>query len=163
MRGHITKRSKGSWSIVLDQGKDPTTGKRRQQWISVKGTKKDAERRLTELLGQVDTGVPIDNSRLGLGEYLETWLRDVVAARTRPRTADSYAAIVKRPGYHPSLKAPSWRCGAYGSISPSSWPNRQHCQACPCRALESFERRHAQGAGPPQRLPGCGNTKDRSI
>jgi len=27
MRGHLAKRSKGSWSIVLDMGRDPTTGK----------------------------------------------------------------------------------------------------------------------------------------
>ena len=36
MRGHITKRSKGSWSIVLDLGRDPSTGKRKQQWVSLK-------------------------------------------------------------------------------------------------------------------------------
>ena len=37
MRGHITKRGKNSWSIVLDVGRNPATGKRRQKWISVKG------------------------------------------------------------------------------------------------------------------------------
>ena len=30
MRGHIRKRAKGTYSIVLDLGTDPTTGKRRQ-------------------------------------------------------------------------------------------------------------------------------------
>ena len=50
MRGHITKRGKYSWTIVLDLGRDSATGKRRQQWVSIKGTKKDAERRLAELL-----------------------------------------------------------------------------------------------------------------
>jgi hypothetical protein len=30
MRDHITKRGKGSFSIVLDLGRDPSSGKRRQ-------------------------------------------------------------------------------------------------------------------------------------
>lgn len=40
MRGHIKQRSKGSWSIVIDVGKDPETGKRRQHWHTIKGLKK---------------------------------------------------------------------------------------------------------------------------
>ena len=56
MRGHIRKRAKGSWTIVLDFEKDPDTGKRRQQWSTVRGTKKDAERKLAELLHQIDNG-----------------------------------------------------------------------------------------------------------
>jgi integrase len=94
MRGHLVKRGKGSWSVVLDLPRE--NGKRKQQWVSVKGTRKDAERRLTELLGRVDTGIPIDNSKLTLSQYLDTWLRDVVAVRVRPRTADSYGVIVRR-------------------------------------------------------------------
>ena len=95
MRGHITKRSKNSWSIVLDQGRDPTTGKRRQQWISVKGTKKDAERRLTELLGQVDTGRYVKPTKTTVAEFLRQWLRDYVATNVRPRTAEGYQMVVE--------------------------------------------------------------------
>jgi integrase len=90
MRGHLAKRSKGSWSIVLDMGRDPTTGKRRQQWVSVKGTKKDAERRLTDLLGQVDTGSYVKPTRITLGEFLQQWLRDYAQAHVRPRTLEVY-------------------------------------------------------------------------
>jgi hypothetical protein len=46
----------GIWMIVLFRT-DPPTGKRKQQWISVKGTKKDADKRLAELLHQLDTGM----------------------------------------------------------------------------------------------------------
>ena len=50
MRGTLKQRSKGSWSIVLDLPRDPATGKRRQQWHTVKCTKREAEKRLSELL-----------------------------------------------------------------------------------------------------------------
>ncbi len=38
MRGHITKRGKDSYTIVLDLGRDPETGKRNQQTLTVHGT-----------------------------------------------------------------------------------------------------------------------------
>ena len=56
MRGHIKQRAKGSWSIVLELGRDPATGKRRQQWTTFRGTKRDAKRKLAELQHQMDTG-----------------------------------------------------------------------------------------------------------
>ena len=40
MRGSIIKRYRGSYSIVINLGKDPANGKRKQQWYSVKGNKK---------------------------------------------------------------------------------------------------------------------------
>ena len=54
MRGCLKQRYKGSWSIILNIGYqiDPTTGrsKRRQKWITFRGTKKEAQTRLNELL-----------------------------------------------------------------------------------------------------------------
>ena len=47
MRGSLKKRSKHSWTIILDLGyqQDPQTGKRRrrQKWITLRGTKREAE------------------------------------------------------------------------------------------------------------------------
>ena len=55
MRGTILKRAKGSWTIIIDVGKHPD-GQRKQQWITVKGPKRDAERRLAEILNKVNSG-----------------------------------------------------------------------------------------------------------
>lgn len=96
MRGTLVKRSRGSWSIVLDIGRDPTTGKRKQKWVSVKGAKKKAEQKLSALLHQQDTGIPIDLSKATVQEYLDTWLRDVVAVRNRPRTIEGYSTIARK-------------------------------------------------------------------
>ena len=71
MRGHIIKRYKNSYTIVLNLGVDPSTGKRKQQWVSVKGPKKEAEKRLAELLHQIDTGTFMKPGKTTLAEYLE--------------------------------------------------------------------------------------------
>jgi integrase len=47
MKGHIRQRSKGSWAIILDLGRD-ADGKRRQKWHTVRGTKKDTQRELAK-------------------------------------------------------------------------------------------------------------------
>ena len=94
MRGHVTKRSKDSWSIVIDLPRDET-GKRRQQWHTVPGTKKDAEKALRELLHRVETGSYVKPQRLSLGEYLHHWLDGYVKTNCSPRTLDGYHTIAR--------------------------------------------------------------------
>lgn len=95
MRGHIIKRYQGSYSIVIDLGRDPATGKRKQQWVSVKGTKKEAEQKLSELLHQLDTGNFIKPGKITVAEFLQRWLRDYVFPSLSPRTAEGYESIVR--------------------------------------------------------------------
>ncbi len=45
-------------------------GRRKQHWESVRGTKKDAERRLAEVLHQIDTGLFVRPGKSTVGEYL---------------------------------------------------------------------------------------------
>ena len=95
MRGHIVKRYEGSYTIVLNLGIDPATGKRKQQWVSVKGTKKDAEKKLAELLHQLDTGTFMKPGKTKLADYLERWLQDYVKPNLAPRTSEGYEYITR--------------------------------------------------------------------
>jgi len=96
MKGHIRQRSKGSWTIWVDLARDPETGKRKQQTLTVHGAKRDAEAKLRELLTSLDKGVYIKPRRLTLGEYLHQWLEGYVKTNCTPRTLDSYQSIVAR-------------------------------------------------------------------
>jgi len=96
MRGHITKRAKDSYTIVLELGSDPATGKRKQQWVSIKGTKKDAEKRLAELLHQLDNGMFMKPGKTTLADYLQRWLKDYAWPNLAPRTAEGYETIIRR-------------------------------------------------------------------
>jgi len=95
MRGHITKRSKDSYSIVLSLGNDPATGKRQRQWVTVKGTKKDAEKRLAELLHQIDTAIYMKPSKATIADYLQGWLTDYAKPNLSPRSFERYESIVR--------------------------------------------------------------------
>ena len=96
MRGHIVKRGKNSYSLAVSLGRDATTGKYKYQWLTVKGTKKEAEKRLAELLHQLNNGTFIKPDKTILTEYLERWLKDYVWPNLAPRTAEGYEHIIRR-------------------------------------------------------------------
>ena len=53
MRGYLRKRSKGSWTIEVSLGRDEM-GRRRSKTMTVKGTKREAERVLNDLINEVE-------------------------------------------------------------------------------------------------------------
>ena len=95
MRGHITRRAKDSYTIVVDLGADPETGKRRQQWVTVRGTRRDAERRLAELLHRLDTGAFVKPSKTTVADYLRRWLEEYVKPNLSPRGFERYESIAR--------------------------------------------------------------------
>jgi integrase len=88
MTGHIRRRGEHSWEMKFDDGHDPATGRRLIRYHSFKGTKRDAERKLTELLKARDDGAYVESSKVTLGEFLdrwETWAAGQVSAKTLER------------------------------------------------------------------------------
>jgi integrase len=96
MKGHVYQRAKGSWTIIYDLPADMVTGKRRQKSQTVKGTKRDAERVLREVLLSLEQGTYVKPNKVKLGEWLRQWLKDYVSMNTTDRTQESYKSIVER-------------------------------------------------------------------
>lgn len=94
----IYKRGKSDkkWSIVINVGTDPKTGKRKQKWYSFTGTKRQAEAERVRLLGLRNTGaLVIDPTTATVEEYLQHWLRTYVASNCRPLTHRDYSYQMK--------------------------------------------------------------------
>src|SRR5919106_6348152 len=112
-RGSVMKRG-STWSVVLDVGPDPATGKRRQKWKGGFRTRKAAEAALRELVAGVDAGRYVERSTKTVGEYLDEWL-EVVQPRLRPTTwnsdRQSVAHIKRRIGGGPPPTAPAHQGG----------------------------------------------------
>ena len=107
-RGHIRQRSENSWAIILYTGTD-AEGKPRQKWHSVKGTREDAERRLTEILRQMDTYTYLDPGKITLADYLHQWQKDYCELNLAQNTLVRYKGIIKNHlipnlGHHPLVK-----------------------------------------------------------
>ncbi|MFC1967418.1 tyrosine-type recombinase/integrase [Chloroflexota bacterium] len=95
MRGHVRKRG-NNWAVVIELPRDAASGRRKQKWIPVKGTKRDAERKLRDVLHTMDKGIYLEPNKVSLGEWLRQWLNDYVSIHTTDRTQESYSSIVER-------------------------------------------------------------------
>ncbi len=96
MRGRIIKRSGShNYTIVLQLGLDPVTGRRKQRWIAVEGNKRAAEDQLAELLHEQAQGTLVKPSKVTVGEWLAQWLKDYVWPNLAPRTAEGYDSMIR--------------------------------------------------------------------
>ena len=96
--GNITARksTKNSWQIQIDRGRDPVTGKRLRSYENLKGTKRDAERKLVTLLRNLESGDHIEPSKVTFEEFSRRWLKDHAWANLSPETAQAYEIMVKK-------------------------------------------------------------------
>ena len=92
MKGRIRRRSKTTWELTIDLGRD-SGGKRLRKFVNVKGEKGDAERKLRELISAAEAGLPIEVGKETVSEFIQRWLADHVAHTTRPRTHAFYAMV----------------------------------------------------------------------
>jgi integrase len=95
MRGTVIKRGK-SWSIVVEVGRDPVTGRRIRKWHSGYKTRREAEKARTELLSRLDHGTYVEPDKRTLLVFLrDEWL-PAVRSTVRPGTFSEYELIVNR-------------------------------------------------------------------
>jgi integrase len=72
-------------------GVDPIGCQRHTRYVTVKGTKRDAERELARLLSEADRGSLVKPSKLTVADYLRQWLDD--PHELSPKTAERYRQL----------------------------------------------------------------------
>jgi integrase len=92
MTGSIQKKGK-SYYIVF-RVFDSETGKRRQKWIPAGKTKREAERKLTEVMGEVHSGAYRDLQKITFKQFAEEWCNSYARTKTKPSTLRSYQSII---------------------------------------------------------------------
>lgn len=94
MRGTIIHRGR-TWSVVIDLGRDPATGKRTRKWHSGFRTRKEAEQARIQILSQLQRGEYVPPAKQKLAEFLaEDWLPSIRAS-VRESTWDSYRRTIE--------------------------------------------------------------------
>ncbi len=95
MNGSIRQRSSGTWELTLDVGRD-LSGKRRRKYVTVRGSKRYAQRRPRELLSTLDQGMGLPMGWVTPREWLDRWMAEVVTPRRRQGTKERYAEVIER-------------------------------------------------------------------
>jgi integrase len=90
-RGHIQRRSNGTYRVLVYAGKDPLTGK--QRYLNgTAPTEKAAEKLRTKLLAEADAG-KLPATRRTVAELIDAWLE---VAELEATTRHSYQAYIRR-------------------------------------------------------------------
>lgn len=92
---HLEKRYKTSWTIVIDLGRDPATGKQKRIYRSVKCNKKQAEQEAIRLVAEIQQGTYAEPGRTTLEDYLRQWLETACVPRLAANTVRSYRTCIE--------------------------------------------------------------------
>jgi integrase len=92
--GSIREKGPGRWLVRLQLGVD-AKGKRIREHRIVRGTRKDAQRHLTDLLKRKDDGLPTVLSRQTLGQWVEEWLAHWTGSKGAA-TRSYYEQVLRR-------------------------------------------------------------------
>lgn len=95
MRGTIRQRGPSSWEIQVFLGRD-AAGKRMRKTETVRGRKADADRRLRDILSDLDRGISPAKAKFRLGEWLSKWLNEVIVPSRRQKTVERYEICIRR-------------------------------------------------------------------
>lgn len=91
---HVTRRSPGTWQIRLETGRDEN-GARLRTTRTVKGTRREADRLLAEMVHQFETGTLIVANKLMFSDFAARWLRDYAKTNVSPTCYQRYASIIR--------------------------------------------------------------------
>jgi integrase len=93
MSGHIRRRGERSWELKFDAGRD-SQNKRIIQYRSFKGSKREAQQKLTELMAAVTKGAYVPRSSITVGEHvaerIERWEQ---LGKISGKTAERYREL----------------------------------------------------------------------
>jgi integrase len=94
-RGHIRRRGLHSWELKFDAGRDPA-GNRKIQYVAFRGSKREAQAKLTQLLAAVGQGDYVEPSRATVADFVRARVDQWEAAGDiSARTAQRYRQLVE--------------------------------------------------------------------
>lgn len=92
MKGSIQK--KGNSYYVVFRIFDASTGKKKLRWVPAGTSKREAERQLTEIVGEVHNGTYREIKKITFAEYAALWLDSYAKSKTKLSTFASYKHII---------------------------------------------------------------------
>ena len=92
MKGCVIRRGKRSWRLKydVDRGVD---GQRQVRYLTVKGTRKQAEAELVKRIAAVNAGTDVAPSEMTVAQWLDRWL---ARQKLSAKSAETYGAVVTR-------------------------------------------------------------------
>ena len=94
MKGCIIERN-GSLRLKVSLGRNHQTGKYQSYYETFHGNRTEAQKRLREILTELDKGIFTKPGKTTLADYLNIWLQDYCKPSLSPRTLELYSYICR--------------------------------------------------------------------
>lgn len=94
MRGNLTRRGERSWRLKYDI--PSATGARETRYVTLKGTKAQAEAEAAKIVASVAGGGHVDPSHETVAQFIERWLRDWADGNVSHKTWTRYAQLLRK-------------------------------------------------------------------
>lgn len=96
MKGRLEKRSKSSWTIVIEAGRDPATGKRNRIYRAVQGNKTQAKQAMDQIMAELQQGTYVQPDKTTVAEYLERWVKTYCEPNLAESTSTGYSRTIEK-------------------------------------------------------------------
>src|SRR5262249_44850173 len=93
MKGHLTRRGKRSWRLKYDIAGN---GKRETRYVTIHGTKAQAQAEAAKIIATVGTGLHVDPSTETVAQFIERWLTDWANNNVSNKTWTRYAQLLRK-------------------------------------------------------------------
>src|SRR6516165_439947 len=92
MRGNITRRGKSSWRLKFDVG---TGTERKIAYVTVRGTRKEAEAELAKRLNEHAEGRYVPPTVETVESYARHWIADIAPTSRATITIERYQTLLR--------------------------------------------------------------------
>jgi integrase len=92
MRGHLTRRGHRSWRLKYDLA---SSGSRQTRYVTLRGTRTQAEAQAAKVLASVAGGTHVDPSGETVANFVERWLHDWANDNVSNKTWTRYAQLLR--------------------------------------------------------------------
>jgi integrase len=93
VKGNLSRRGKNSWRLKYDV---PGNGKRETRYVTLKGTKAQAQAEAAKVMAALVTGLHVDPSTETVAAFVERWLKDWAANNVSNQTYEGYAQMLRK-------------------------------------------------------------------
>lgn len=95
LRERITKKGK-AFELTVEFPSNKETGKRERKYQTFHGTKKQAQKRLQELIYEYEHGTFVEPTKTTVNSFLIEWMKTYVIPSKKETTSDGYQKIIDR-------------------------------------------------------------------
>jgi integrase len=96
MKGNLTRRGKRSWRLKFDTNRDPISGRRFTKFVTLYGTKAQAQAEAAKIIASVAAGSYVDPSSETVSQFVERWLSDWANDNVSNKTFTRYEQLLRK-------------------------------------------------------------------